>query len=142
MRGLRSTIALVVVLAGLCGYIYFVTWKKPANESPESKQEKVFASVQADKIEELRIKSADGNVTTLKKSGDGGWQLVDPVAARADESRVSGVTSSLSSVSVRRVVDENPSDLHEYGLSDPRIDVGFKAAGDKDVRHLLIGEKT
>jgi len=27
-------------------------------------------------------------------------------------------------------------------LSDPRIDVGFKAAGDKDLRHLLIGDKT
>ncbi len=141
MRGLQSTIALVVVLAGLCAYIYFVTWKTPATESPESKQAKVFASVQADKIEELRIKSADGGVTTLKKSGDG-WQLVDPVAARADESRVSAVTSSLSSISVKRVVEENPSDLHEYGLGDPRIDVGFKAAGDKDFRHLLIGEKT
>src|SRR5436190_11502733 len=126
MRGLRSTIALVVVLAALCGYIYFVTWKQPATESTESKQEKVFASLQADKIEELRIKSADGTVTTLKKSGDG-WQIVDPVAARADESRVSAVTSSLTSVSVKRVVDENPSDLHEYGLNDPRIDVGFKA---------------
>ena len=29
MRGLRSTIALIVVLAGLGGYIYFVTWKIP-----------------------------------------------------------------------------------------------------------------
>ena len=29
MRGLRSTIALIVVLAGLGAYIYFVTWKAP-----------------------------------------------------------------------------------------------------------------
>lgn len=139
MRGLRSTIALIVVLAGLGAYIYFVTWK-PANEA-ESKQEKVFASIQADKIDELRVKSASGDKTTLKKA-DGGWQLVDPVAVKADESEVSGITSSLSSLSITRVVDENPSDLKEYGLAEPRIDIAFKVAGDKDYRHLTIGEKS
>jgi len=29
MRGLRSTMALLVVLLGLGAYIYFVTWKQP-----------------------------------------------------------------------------------------------------------------
>ncbi len=140
MRGLRSTIALLVVFVGLGGYIYFVTWKKPAADT-ESKQEKVFASVQADKIDELRIKSASGDTTTLKKT-DGGWQLVDPAAVRADESEVSGITTNLASATVTRIVDENPTDLKEYGLAEPRIDVGFKAPGDKDYRHLLIGEKS
>jgi hypothetical protein len=141
MRGLRSTIALLVVLIGLGAYIYFVTWKKPATESAASKQEKVFAPVQEDKIDELRIKSASGDTTALKKA-DGGWQIITPVTARADESAVSGITSGLSSITVTRVVDEKPSDLKEYGLGDPRIDVGFKAAGDKDFRHLLLGEKS
>jgi len=43
MKGLKSTIALVVVLAGLGAYIYFVTWKQPSTDTP--KQETVFASV-------------------------------------------------------------------------------------------------
>ena len=43
MRGLRSTIAFIVVLAGLGAYIYFVTWKKTAE--PASKLEKVFSGV-------------------------------------------------------------------------------------------------
>ena len=139
MRGLRSTIALLVVLIGLGAYIYFVTWKKTPADT-DSKQEKVFAAIQADKIDELRVKSASGDQTTLKK-GDGGWQLVEP-AVKADESEVSGITTNLASVAVTRVVDENPADLKEYGLAEPRIDVGFKAAGDKDYRHLLIGEKS
>ena len=37
MRGLRSTIALLVVLAGLGAYIYFVTWKKPDTDSTGAK---------------------------------------------------------------------------------------------------------
>ena len=47
MRGLRSTIALIVVLAGLAAYVYFVTWQKTP-ETAASKQEKVFAGVEAD----------------------------------------------------------------------------------------------
>ena len=53
MRGLKSTIALVVVLAGLGAYIYFVTSKMPAGgssaDADAKKQEQVFASLQADK---------------------------------------------------------------------------------------------
>ena len=40
MRGLRSTIALLVVLIGLGAYIYFVTWKQSDTTDAASKQEK------------------------------------------------------------------------------------------------------
>jgi hypothetical protein len=140
MRGLRSTIALIIVLAGLGAYIYFVTWKTPEGDAAK-KTDKVFAGVQADKIEELRITSAGGDATTLKKD-NGTWQVMQPVTAKADETEVSGITSALASADVVRVIDENPSNLNEYGLSNPRIEVDFKAAGDKDYRKLLIGEKS
>jgi hypothetical protein len=139
MRGLRSTIALVVVLAGLGAYIYFVTWKTPAE--PLSKQEKVFAGVQTDKIDELKVTSDKGDVTTLKKD-NGNWQLVGPVAAKADEAEVSGIANAVGQVEIVRVIDENPTDLKGYGLDKPRIEVDFKGAGDKDYRRLLIGEKS
>jgi hypothetical protein len=139
MRGLRSTIALVVVLAGLGAYIYFVTWKKGAE--PLSKQDKVFAGVQTDKIDELKVTSDKGDVTTLKKD-NGNWQLVAPVTARADEAEASGIANAVGQVEIVRVIDENPSDLKGYGLDMPRVEVDFKGAGDKDYRRLLIGEKS
>jgi hypothetical protein len=140
MRGLRSTIALVVVLAGLAAYIYFVTLKTPEGDTAK-KTDKVFTGLQADKIEELRITSAGGDATTAKKD-NGAWQVLQPVTAKADESEVSGITSALASIDVVRVIDENPSNLNEYGLSNPRIEVDFKAAGDKEYRKLFIGEKS
>jgi hypothetical protein len=139
MRGLGSTIALAVVLAGLGGYIYFVTWKKTAE--PLSKQEKVFASVQTDKIDEIKVRSDKGDVTTLKKE-NGNWQVVSPVAAKADETEASAIASGLGQTEIVRVVDENPTDLKSYGLEMPRIEVDFKGPGDKDYRRLLIGEKS
>ena len=140
MRGLRSTFALIVVLAGLGAYIYFVTWKTPEGDAGGKKQDKVFTALQADTIDEIKV-SAGGDATMLKKDG-GTWQITQPVAAKADESEVSGITSALSSIDVVRIVDENPSNLNDYGLSNPRIEIDFKAAGDKDYRKLLIGEKS
>src|SRR5512132_1621299 len=114
MRGLRSTLILLLVLAGLVGYIYYDS-KKPA-ASTDTKQ-KAFTGVTADAIEELQIKAADGETSRVQKSGDQ-WKLADPVNADADGNEVSSVTTSLASLDINRVVDENPSNLKEYGL-DP-----------------------
>jgi hypothetical protein len=142
MKGLRSTIALIVLLAGLGAYIYFVTWKTPEGGGDTGKKtDKVFAGVQADKIEEIRISTSGGDATTVKKD-NATWQVVQPVAAKADETEVSGITSALATTDIVRVIDENPSSLTDYGLSNPRIEVDFKVAGDKDYRKLLIGEKS
>jgi Domain of unknown function (DUF4340) len=140
MRGLRSTIALLVVLIGLGAYIYFVTWKT-TSETSTSKQEKVFAGVAADKIEEMKVKSDKGDLTALKKE-NGNWQLVSPIGTRADESEASGIANALGQLEIVRVIDENPTDLKDYGLTTPRIEIEFKAAGDKDYRRLFIGEKS
>jgi hypothetical protein len=141
MRGLRSTIALVVVLAGLGAYMYFVTSKLPEGGDSAKKAEKVFAGLDATKIEEIKLTSAAGDATTLKKDATG-WQVVAPITARADNAETTSVTSALAAAEITRVIDENPSSLNEYGLSNPRIEVDFKASGDKDYRKLLIGEKT
>jgi hypothetical protein len=144
MRGLKSTLALIVVLGGLGAYIYFVTSKQPEGGSGDTvakKQEKVFASLQADKIEELKISTAAGDATTLKKEG-GAWKIAQPLDAPASDSEVSGVTSALGQVEIVRIIDENPANLNDYGLSNPRIEIDFKAPGDKEYRKLLVGEKS
>jgi hypothetical protein len=141
MRGLRSTVALLVVLVGLGAYIYFVTWKQPDSSDPASKQEKVFASLEADKIEELKIKAEKGDTTSLVKK-NGAWQLTAPVNVKADDSEISAITSGLTQINVVRVVDENPTDLKEYGLATPRVQIDFRASGDKDYRKLIIGDKS
>jgi len=142
MRGLRSTILLVAVLAGLGAYIYFVTWKLPEGGATDAKKlEKVFAGYEADKVEEIKVMSAAGDATTLRKEG-GVWKVTQPITAAASESEVSGITSALGQMEVGRVVDENPTNLNDYGLSNPRIQIDFKAAGDKEYKKLLVGDKS
>src|SRR6476469_5860418 len=108
MRGLKTTIGLVVVLGGLFAYIYFVTWKQPeggAGGDAATKQEKVFTGLQADKIDEIRFNSESGEHTVLKKEKDG-WKITEPMAASAQESEASGIATALSQLEVARVIDE------------------------------------
>jgi hypothetical protein len=136
MRGLRSFLGLFVILIALVAYLYFVESKREPGD--EDRRDKVF-TVQADAIEEITIKSESGERTTLRKSGSD-WQMVEPMTTQPDGAEVSGLTSSLSNLEVQRVIDENPSDLNEYGLASPRVEVTFKAGGQE--RRLLIGRKT
>jgi hypothetical protein len=139
MRRVWSTVVMVLVLAGLVGYIYFVDSEREA--SGTTAREKPFTSLQADDIEEVQVKSADGETTRLQKE-NGNWQLVEPVKAAADTNEVTTIASSLASLEIQRVVDENPGDLKQYGLEPARVEVAFRSKGEKELRRVQIGEKT
>jgi hypothetical protein len=138
MRGLRSTLFLVVVLAALVGYIYYLNGRE--STSTDSK-EKLFAAVKEDDIEDVRIKSADGQTTRVQKA-DGTWNIVEPEAAPADQTELSSIASSLATLEVQSVVDEKASDLKQYGLEPARIEVEFRAKGVKEPQRIEIGERT
>ena len=63
MRGLRSTIALLVVLIGLSAYIYFVTWNQP--EGTEENRERVFAALEGDTIDNLSAEALTINADAI-----------------------------------------------------------------------------
>jgi hypothetical protein len=132
---LKSTIALLVVLIGLVAYIYFVDSKKPASDAPETKA-KAF-TVDADQIEEIHIKPTSGDASRVAKA-NGTWQLIEPEKAEADQGQVSNAATSLASLEINRVVDDNPSDLSQYGLNPPKAEITFRAKGQKDTHQLLL----
>ncbi len=135
MRGARSLILLVVIAAALGWF----AWRDSKKEiTTGEKHDKVF-DVQADKIDEITIKSESGDKTTLRKSGSD-WQMVQPAPGQPDNGEISGISSSLASLEIQKVVDEDPPDVKEYGLAAPRVQVDFKESGRE--HRLLIGNKT
>jgi hypothetical protein len=138
MRRLISTLALLVVLAGLGGYIYFDLSKTP---DIGVKQDKLFGTLEGAKVEELTVKSLSGDVTSLKKEG-GAWKITAPLQVPANDLDTTGVANALAGLDIERVVDENPTDLKEYGLDAPRIQIDYKADEGKSSGRLLIGAKS
>ena len=138
MRSLRSTLVLILILGGLVGYIYYLNKDKSAGTETK---EKAFASVKAEDIDDIQIKAADGQTSRVQKT-DGAWKITAPEEAPADQSELSSITSSLAALDIQRVVDENAGDLKQYGLEPAKVEVGFRAKGDKEPRRIQLGEKT
>ena len=139
MKGLWSTLVLVLVLAGLVGYIYFVDSKSEPNAAEI--KEKVFGgTLSTTDIEDLQITT--GGETAHLQKGDAGWELVEPARASADENELNSITTSLAGLEVQRVVAESPGDVKQYGLDPARIEIAFRSKGQKEPRRIAIGEKT
>jgi hypothetical protein len=136
MRGLRSLLVLLVIAAALGGLLYYDSKREPG---ADTKKDRVFAGVEADKIEQVTVKSASGERTTLQKQASG-WQMTAPSPVAADEAEISGITSNLASMDVQRVVDEQATDFKQYGLDPPNVEVSFKSGGTDQT--LLLGAKT
>ncbi len=138
MRGLRSTALLIIVLAALVGYLYYLD--RDGAPDPNAR-EKVFAEVATDDIEEVQIATANGTPARVQKT-DGAWRLLEPVQAAADSTEMSSIVNSLASIDIQRVVDENAANVSQYGLEPAHVTVSFRAKGETEPRRLLLGEKT
>lgn len=136
MKGVRSFVVLLVVALALGGFLYYDSTR---DAESTSKQERVFAGVEADKIEQVTVSSASGEKTTVQKQGSA-WQVTAPAAVPADEAELSGITSNLASLEVQRVVDEQTTDFKQYGLEPAKVAVAFKSGGKE--QSLLLGDKT
>ena len=140
MRGLRSTLVLLVVAVGLGAYVYFIEADRPPGGTPEP-QDTAF-SFESDDITRLAVTAGNGERTVLEKT-DNRWQLVEPFAGAVDVTEVVALTSSLTSLEIQRVVaePEETPDLTAFGLTEPRIAVAVTTTTDTAVR-LLIGDET
>ena len=127
MRGLTSTLILVVVLAGLGGYIYFVDSKRPEPGIDGGPAKAKVYSLEADAINEVKL-TYNGETSLLRKS-DSGWAMVEPVQTGADPAEAASLAQALANLELVRVLDENPGDLAPFGLAEPPIAVEFKGAG-------------
>lgn len=140
MRGGKSFLILVVLALGLGGYAYFVESKNETTREVKNKREKVF-TVDGDKIDEMTVKSANGDVTKLKKENNT-WKIVSPMIIDTDPAEVSAITTALAAIEAERVVEENPPSLKEFTLDPARISIEFHVAGETGTHRLDVGVKT
>lgn len=135
----RGLIFAAVLLAGLTGLLYWSNHHKPAEtvQASADTPPKILSLNDAD-ITRVDLKK-DNSDLALAKNGNN-WQIESPEKLDADQSAVSGMLSTLSSLSSERVVEEKPDDLKQFGLSSPKLEVDVTAKG--GTHKLLVGDDT
>ena len=101
MRGMRSTLVLLVVALALGAYIYFVESDRPPSGTPDA-LEAVF-DVDSDDIDSLSVTAGNGDRTVIEKDGDR-WRIVEPFPVNVDVTEVVSLSSSLANLEMQRVV--------------------------------------
>ena len=139
MRGLRSTLVLLVVALGLGAYIYFVERHRDPASAPEP-NEQLF-TFDADDVTELEVRAEDGTTTGLQQD-DGVWSVVAPVESAADDVAATSLAATLSSLEINRILEVGPVDLEPFGLDTPSLEIGVTAEGGDGRQRLLIGDET
>ena len=137
IRGL--TIA-TVVLGALAGTLYWSNRHKPDETSKASADTppKILELKEPD-ITKLELKKETEDIILAKNNG-GKWQITSPQTLGADQSAVSSMVSTLSSLSSDRLVEDKANDLSQYGLAQPKLEV---AITEKDkTKKLLVGDET
>ncbi len=139
---MKNLIALGVLLVlGITAFLLFQ--EKPNVE--QKKAEQAIKPLDAEKIDEVRIKRLEGigdnkkeESYTIKKK-DGKWRMTAPVDYQVVESSVETMTKSLSDLSVIDIISENPSAHDKFDVDDKKgIDMTALSGG-QELLHILIG---
>jgi len=125
----------VIVLAALAGVLYWSQHRKPPAESAAPIATPLILKVDPSQVTELVLKQKGLDPVTLKKE-EGKWQITEPKPYRADQDAVTGVLSTLSTLSADRVVEDKAADRKQYGLEQPAAEV------DLGTRQLMLGDDT
>ena len=130
------------VLLILGGVLYWSN-RHPTNKSSNISADTSPAILKLDQaaITKLELKKKDVEPLSLSKASSGDWQITQPKPLRADQSAVSGVLSTLSSLNSQRIVEDKASDLRTFGLESPSLQVDLTEKDNKSQK-LLLGDET
>src|SRR5271170_499616 len=132
-----------IALAALSGVLYWSNHKKPTVDAVKVSAHtppKILTLNQAD-ITKVEIKKTGGDAVELTRNDAGKWQIAGAKPLRADQNEVSTMTSTLSSLTGDRLIEEKASDLADYGLAQPATEVDITEKDNK-AQKLLIGNNT
>ena len=140
MKNLGMLIA-AVVLAALAGTYYWSNHRKPAADATASSlpASPVILTVPQSDITEILISKKGAAPVVLGKDSAAAWTITAPKAYRADQDTVNGILTTVSSLNADRLIDEKASDLSQYGLSQPSLELDVALKGNQ-TKKLLVGD--
>jgi hypothetical protein len=142
----RGLLIAALVLAALLGLLYWSN-RHPRSDNVNtgvptpSEPAPAILTLNQDDLNKIELKKKGEDQIVIAKDSNGKWQITSPKPMAVDDSAISGMLSTLSSLNSERLVEEKATNLGQYGLGEPKLEVDLT---DKNnvVRKLLIGDDT
>jgi Domain of unknown function (DUF4340) len=135
--GLFTAIGVLIVLGGA---VWWSNKHPTADKASKTPAAPKLISVDAKQIDDIKLIKAGADPIELTKLADS-WVIAKPAAMPADQDAVSMLTGSIATLNADRVIDEHPSSLNEFGLTNPPSEVDVTVKGGKTTK-LLLGSDT
>ncbi len=128
----KKTLFWVIVLILLCGAYYFSEQKAEDNRRAEAARLRLF-SINLEEVNEFWINNIKADLRLRAARGQEGWQLIQPLIAKADEDAINKLLKNVITARKDAVLftKAEPEKLKELGLDVPDIEMGIKI-GDKE----------
>jgi hypothetical protein len=140
-RGLLAAVALLAVLGGLA---YWSNKKKAAADAKPAEAKDAppkILTIADDQFKQIKLAKTGGDTTVLVRGDDKKWQITEPKSLAADQDSVSSLVSTLSSLSSDRLIEDKASDLGQYGLNKPTMEVTITKKDGK-TETVVLGDDT
>ena len=140
---IRSLMVAAVVFFIFVGVLYWSDHHKAIDNDAKTSADAspAILKLDASAVTRLDLEKKDEKPIVLTKAESGKWQITAPQPFGADQSTISGILSTLSSLNSQRVVEDKATDLKQYGLDQPALQLGITEK-DNRTRKLLIGDDT
>ncbi len=133
----RTAFIYLAVFLLLAGYFYyFEVVRRQAQRDREDAALHLF-QIEKGQITSLQLDKNDAKLIAV--TGNGHWQITEPIRTRADDFAVENVLSTLQSLKMEREVEAAAQNLQPYGLDNPTLHLSFEADGTS--HQLRIGAK-
>ena len=144
MMKMRQLLVATAVLAALAATLYWSNHRKPASDSVNASASSANAkiiSLNQDDISKLEVKKKDGDDVVLNRVGASSWKITSPKPLIADQESVSTILYNLSPMDGATLIDEKPTDLKQFGLAEPEVQVSATGKDGK-TQTILVGDET
>lgn len=128
---------MLLVLAGLGGYVYFVELPNEKLEEKRETENTTLLLLPETSITGLTVSTAQGPVE-MRQQAPGSWTIVSPLQADADTREVQALIRALVTGKVTRTVDDTGTTLAPFGLDQPITTMTLTAGNQQET--LAMGD--
>ncbi len=131
-------ILMLVGLLALVGYVYFVEVPQAEKEV----QDRSVLSFDSDTVHTLELIYPD-RALKIRQNSPGTWDIQKPIEARADDTAVNNLVSTVLDEEITRSLDMHDSSaLDLYGLEDPLVRLKIELKDNTKLPTISLGKDT